>query len=142
MLGLFRWKAKKTLQSPVYFKKFWWVWNMDESDSYKVLLTFSRYAWVVPLKGKEDITITSSFQKVLMSLKYGWVRVATFETDIWRPVAWQWHCNVFNTQWRKICCCWDLSKLWGSKSTNIWLRYQKWVHDKLHTIVPKYNNTQ
>ena len=27
--------------------------------------TFSKYAWVIPLKNKKDITITNAFQKIL-----------------------------------------------------------------------------
>ena len=30
-----------------------------------VIDIFSKYAWVVPLKDKKDVTITNAFQKVL-----------------------------------------------------------------------------
>ena len=30
-----------------------------------VIDIFSKYGWIIPLKGKKDITITNAFQKVL-----------------------------------------------------------------------------
>ena len=48
-----------------------------------VIDIFSKYAWVVPLKDKEGVTITNTFQKTLEVLienqaKYGLIKVVNF----------------------------------------------------------------
>ena len=48
-----------------------------------VIDTFSKYAWVVPLKDKKGITVTNAFQKILdgsskKQTKYGLKKVVNF----------------------------------------------------------------
>ena len=48
-----------------------------------IIDVFSKYAWVVPLKDKKDITITNCFQKNLKNLienqtKYGLIKEVNF----------------------------------------------------------------
>ena len=38
---------------------------MKDLDSYYVLLKFSKYAWVIPLKNKKGVSIVDTFQKIL-----------------------------------------------------------------------------
>ena len=38
---------------------------MKDIDFYCVLLMYSKYAWVVPLKDKKRISIVNAFQKIL-----------------------------------------------------------------------------
>ena len=39
--------------------------KLIEDLGFCVIDIFSKYAWVVPLKDKKDVTITNAFQKVL-----------------------------------------------------------------------------
>ena len=58
---------------------------------------FITYAWVVPLKDKKGITIFNVFQSILESSK-------TKAIKIWIDQG----SDVFNKQWKRICCCWKI----------------------------------
>ena len=58
--------------------------------------TYSKYAWVIPLKDKKGITITNAFQKILKEsnlrgaksegwsqIKYGLIKVVKFTIAKW-----------------------------------------------------------
>ena len=40
-------------------------------DFYCVFDIYSKYAWVIPLKDKKEITIINAFQKIANQIKYG-----------------------------------------------------------------------
>ena len=53
-----------------------------------VIKIYSKYAWVISLQAKKDITITNTFQKVLKernrkSKKYELIKVVNFTINQW-----------------------------------------------------------
>ena len=53
-----------------------------------VIKIYSKYAWVISLQAKKDITITNTFQKVLKernrkSKKYELIKVLNFTINQW-----------------------------------------------------------
>ena len=51
----------------------------------------------------------------------------------------QWHRNVINKQWKKICFCWEIYK--NLKEQNFDFNIKNVYIDKLVVILNEYNNT-
>ena len=74
----------------------------------------SKYAWTVPLKDKNVITIVNAFQSILDSSKRKPNKIRIDECSEFyhsffkKIVKREWHRNAFNAQWRKVCCCWKI----------------------------------
>ena len=72
---------------------------------------FSKYAWIAPLKDKKGITTVNAFPNIFDSSKREpnkiWVDQGSEflkkNVNFQKMVKRQWHRNVFNIQWRRIC---------------------------------------
>ena len=74
---------------------------------------FNKYVWVVPLKGKEGVIVVNAFQKISSEGRKPnkiWVDQGSklYNNSFEDFLKNKWHWNVFNKQWRKICCCWEI----------------------------------
>ena len=75
---------------------------------------FSKYAWVVPIKDKNRTSIVNAFKRIISEGRRKpdkiWVdQGSTFYNNSFKDFFEnKQHWNVFNMQWRKICCCWDI----------------------------------
>ena len=82
-----------------------WLSKYNKGIKYLFCATdlFSNYSWVVLLKDKRGITIVKAFQKIISEERKPnkiWLdQGGEFYSSLW---------NVFNIQWRKICCCWEI----------------------------------
>ena len=71
---------------------------------------FSKCPWVVPLKDKRGSTTVNDFQKIFDNYskkkKKIWVdKGGEFYNSSFKNWLKEWYRNLFNSQWRKICCC-------------------------------------
>ena len=75
---------------------------------------FSKYEWVIALKDELSITIINALEIILDDSKRKpnkiWVDKGSkfYNNSFKKMVKRQWYRNVFNTQWWKICCCWNI----------------------------------
>ena len=77
-------------------------------------------------------------------MKNGITSVNEFKTQTKQNTGWsKGHLkNVFNVQWRKICCCWKIYYDFKNKIFKHMRAVTKNVYfDVLDNIVDKYNNT-
>ena len=68
-----------------------------------VIDIFSKYGWVIPLKDKKSVTITSAFQKTLIESVHKpnkiWVNKGNeFYNGSMKSWLKKWYKNVFNTK--------------------------------------------
>ena len=107
-----------------------------------IIDTYSKYAWVIPSKHKKGITITNTFQKMLVESGYKpnkiWVDNGS---EFYNRSMKSWLEKNDYTSWTKICSCWKFIRTLKNKTYKYMTSVLKNVYiDKLDDIVNKYNN--
>ena len=77
-----------------------------------VIDIFTKYAWALPLKYKQGVTITNAFQKILHGSNRKpnkiWVdKGSEFYSSFSKKMVKRYG-KVFDIKRRKICCCWKI----------------------------------
>ena len=95
-------------------------WGADLADTqliskfdngFRFLLSvYSKYAWIIPLKDKKEVTISNAFQNFLDESNHKpkriWVHKGSrFYNRSMKSWLEKYYRNVLNTKQRKICCC-------------------------------------
>ena len=73
-----------------------------------VIVIFSKYAWVIPLKDKKGVSIVDAFQKILDDSNRKPNKIWVDKGSKFYNNSFKRYWDVFDTWWRKICCYWKV----------------------------------